>query len=226
MMKKEKLSLVIILLIICETFVFSLYKDNGYKETVSNNTIKYYENVVAITFDDGPRRSTTTKLLDGLKEMDVKATFFLVGKYIEGNEDIVKRMYEEGHLIGNHTYDHIDLSTVSNAKAVEEIECTNNMICSITGFTPQYIRPPFGRYSEKLQSKINMTPVMWSIDPNDWNTTNVNAVVKCVVKNVKSGDIILLHDFYDSSVTAALEIVSELKAKGFIFVTVDQIILD
>lgn len=185
-----------------------------------------YENTVAITFDDGPGSETTPKLLDGLKERGVKATFFLIGHSIEGNEDIVKRMHDDGHLIGNHTYTHVQLCKVSIDSAYDEIIKTNEIIKNITGEDPKYIRPPYGSYSNHLLMKINMTPVFWSVDPDDWNTTNVSQVVKSVVKNIKPGDIILLHDIYDSSVTAALEIIDELKAKGYVFVTVDQLILD
>jgi len=103
---------------------------------------------------------------------------------------------------------------------------TNTLIEEITGEPVRYIRPPYGSYSNSLLMQINMTPVLWSIDPEDWNTDNTGQVVKSVVANVKCGDIILLHDIYDSSVAAALEIVDELKAKGFIFVTVDQLLLD
>lgn len=185
-----------------------------------------YENLIAITFDDGPRRSTTGKLLDGLKERGVKATFFLVGSNVEGNEDLIKRMYDEGHLIGNHTYSHVQLSTVNATQAYNEIVETNQIISQITGETPKYIRPPYGSYSSKLLMQINMIPVLWSVDPDDWDTTNTGKVVQSVVKNVKCGDIILLHDIYDSSVTAALEIIDQLKAKGYVFVTVDQLLLD
>lgn len=185
-----------------------------------------YENVIAITFDDGPRRRTTTKLLDGLKERDVKATFFIMGKSIEGNEDIIQRMYDEGHLIGNHTFDHVELTKLSDTKAVEEIEKTNSAISSITGYKPEYIRPPFGKISNKVEEAINMQCVMWSIDPVDWNTSNCSKVVNHVVNNAKNGDIILMHDIYDSSVTAALEIIDRLKAKGYVFVTVDQLLID
>lgn len=185
-----------------------------------------YENIIAITFDDGPRKNTTEKLLDGLKERGVKASFFLVGTNIEGNEDIIKRMYDEGHLIGNHTYSHVQLSKVSAQQAYDEIVKTNEIISHITGETPKYIRPPYGSYSNSLLMKINMTPVLWSVDPDDWDTSNTGKVVQSVVKNVKCGDIILLHDIYDSSVTAALEIIDQLKAKGYVFVTVDQLLLD
>lgn len=185
-----------------------------------------YENIIALTFDDGPRRSTTAKLLDGLQERGVKATFFLVGKNIEGNEEIIKRMRDEGHLIGNHTYSHVQLSKVSTQQAYDEIVKTNELIQQVTGETPKYIRPPYGAYSNSLLMQINMTPVLWSVDPDDWDTENTGKVVRSVVKNVKCGDIILLHDIYDSSVAAALEIVDQLKAKGYVFVTVDQLLLD
>ena len=169
------------------------------EQTAAISANDCYENRIAITFDDGPGKGTTEKLLDGLKERGVKATFFLVGEKIEDNRELVARMYAEG---------------------------TNTLIEEITGEPVRYIRPPYGSYSNSLLMQINMTPVLWSVDPEDWNTDNTGQVVKSVVANVKCGDIILLHDIYDSSVVAALEIVDELKAKGFIFVTVDQLLLD
>lgn len=196
------------------------------EQTAAISANDCYENRIAITFDDGPGKGTTEKLLDGLKERGVKATFFLVGEKIEDNRELVERMYAEGHLIGNHTFTHVQLSKVDGKQALEEIVKTNTLIEEITGEPVRYIRPPYGSYSNSLLMQINMTPVLWSVDPEDWNTDNTGQVVKSVVANVKCGDIILLHDIYDSSVAAALEIVDELKAKGFIFVTVDQLLLD
>ena len=190
------------------------------EQTAAISANDCYENRIAITFDDGPGKGTTEKLLDGLKERGVKATFFLVGEKIEDNRELVARMYAEGHLIGNHTFTHVQLSKVDGKQALEEIVKTNTLIEEITGEPVRYIRPPYGSYSNSLLMQINMTPVLWSVDPEDWNTDNTGQVVKSVVANVKCGDIILLHDIYDSSVAAALEIVDELKAKGFIFVTV------
>jgi peptidoglycan/xylan/chitin deacetylase (PgdA/CDA1 family) len=205
-------------------FLFDKYGCRIQQETAVSADC--YENIIAITFDDGPRESTTTVLLDGLKERGVKATFFLVGEKAEENTEVVRRMYEEGHLIGNHTYSHVQLCTVSDSESYEEVVKTNEIIEQITGERVQYIRPPYGSYSNKLLMRINMTPVMWSIDPEDWNTKDVSKIVKSVVENVKGGDIILLHDIYDTSVAAALEIIDELKAKGYVFVTVDQLLLD
>lgn len=196
------------------------------KTDASGGNDYMYDRIVAITFDDGPCSRTTNRLLDGLKERNVKATFFLVGENAESNEKVVKRMYEEGHLIGNHTYSHIKLDECNISSAVGEINKTNEIIKSITGEDVKYIRPPYGAYSDKLLSHVNMTPVLWSIDPDDWATTDTAYVVKSVVYKVKNGDIILLHDIYDSSVEAALEIIDRLSSKGFVFVTVDQLMLD
>ena len=181
---------------------------------------------IALTFDTAWGNEDIPQILKILKQENVKATFFLVGENAESNEKVVKRMYEEGHLIGNHTYSHIKLDECNISSAVGEINKTNEIIKSITGEDVKYIRPPYGAYSDKLLSHVNMTPVLWSIDPDDWATTDTAYVVKSVVYKVKNGDIILLHDIYDSSVEAALEIIDRLSSKGFVFVTVDQLILD
>ena len=184
------------------------------------------ERCIAITFDDGPNPKSTERLLDGLKERNVKATFFLVGKNIEGNEEIIQRMYEEGHLIGNHTYTHVQLDTINMNMARSEIVQTNEKITEVIGECPKYIRPPFGAYSDKLLLEINMMPILWSIDPEDWATKDIRAIVNKVTTNIKCNDIILLHDIYDTSVEAALEIIDILQSQGYVFVTADQILLD
>lgn len=214
--------------ILIPAFVFlQVWSYNRSKlEPVSANSIISCENCVAITFDDGPQYKTTMELLDGLRERDVVATFFLLGEKIEERKEVVERMQEDGHLIGNHTYSHIQLNSVSLDTAITEINKTNELINSITGITPTYIRPPFGSWNSSLEEKLNMTPVLWTVDPCDWNTDDVNKIVECVVGNVESGDIILMHDIYSSSVAAALEIIDRLKAMGYVFVTVDQIMLD
>lgn len=222
-----KLLLAMCAVLAAVSFVKETGRANDGSLSVEQNSIDSdcYENIIAITFDDGPCAKTTTKLLDGLAQRGVKATFFLVGKNVEGNEAIVKRMHEEGHLIGNHTYSHIDLSRMK-ATAKSEIIKANEVIQKITGEEVLYIRPPYGKYDSQLIYGVNMTPVLWSVDPDDWNTANVTRVVNSVVSHVQCGDIILLHDIYDSSVTAALEIIDRLQDKGYVFVTVDQLLLD
>lgn len=180
---------------------------------------------VALTFDDGPSSRYTPELLDGLKERGVKASFFLVGKNIEENSDLIRRMEAEGHLIGNHTYNHVQLDKISDASAREEILKTNNAIYEATGRYPQYMRPPYGAWKKNMEICVEMLPVFWTIDTLDWKTQNVQAVCQVVEKEIEDGAIILMHDEYETTVNAALKIVDEYQEKGYEFVTVDRLIL-
>ena len=194
------------------------------EETLTVSTT-YYENVVAITFDDGPHSVYTEELLDGLKERGVKASFFVVGQRIPGNEDLIKRMHDEGHLIGNHTYSHVQLDSINSVTACEEVEKTNAVIEKITGEAVEYIRPPYGLYDLELECSIDLSKVLWTVDPRDWDTTDVNKIVESVVNCVKDRDIILMHDIYPTSVSAALAIIDKLQDRGFVFVTVDELMV-
>lgn len=181
---------------------------------------------IALTFDDGPNVACTGRLLDGLKKRNVRATFFVIGKNAKKNPKLTKRIYEEGHMIGNHTYTHIDMSKVSEGKAGKEIKKTSRTVHAITGEYPQYMRPPYGVCSQKLEESLDMILVRWTIDPLDWKTENTNEIVKKVVTKAEENDIILLHDCYKSSVDAALKIIDILQKKGYEFVTVDELFLD
>lgn len=181
---------------------------------------------VALTFDDGPHSVYTQQLLDGLKERGVKATFFLIGKSIAGKEDLVKRMAEEGHLIGNHTYDHVKLTSLSREEACLQLTKTSEAVKAVTGKDTEYVRPPFGEWNGQLECGIAMFPVLWSVDPLDWTTENVDRVVEKVVADIEENDIVLLHDIFESSVEAALQIVDILQEEGYEFVTVDELILE
>lgn len=181
---------------------------------------------VALTFDDGPHPSYTEELLDGLKERGVRATFFVIGENIPGNEDVIRRMDEEGHLIGNHTYNHVKISDMSKEDACEQIEKTSALIRELTGKDTEFVRPPFGEWNKELECSFVMIPVLWDVDPKDWTTNNVSDIVRRVLEDTKNGDIILLHDYYRSSVQAALQIVDELQEQGYEFVTVEELILE
>lgn len=181
---------------------------------------------IALTFDDGPSAAWTPALLDGLKERGVKATFFLIGENADKNPEIVKRMAEEGHLIGNHTYHHVELTKVSENEARLELADTSAVIVRITGKEPEYMRPPFGAWQRKLEQEIQMLPVLWTVDPLDWTTENQDEIVNKVVTEAEENDIILLHDCYKSSIEAGLRIVDILQEEGFVFVTVDELLLN
>lgn len=181
---------------------------------------------IALTFDDGPSSHCTGRLLDGLSRRGVRATFFLIGKNARENPDLVKRLDEEGHLIGNHTYNHVEITKLSDEEAKKELMDTDEVICSITGKHVEYMRPPFGVWQDELEKELDVMPVLWSIDPLDWTTKNVDEIVNKVVTEAGENDIILLHDCYDSSVDAALRIIDILKKRGFEFVTADELIMD
>ena len=166
------------------------------------------------------------KLLDGLKERGVKATFFITGANAAKYPDIVKRIQEEGHLIGNHTYHHVQLTSANGEQFRNEIISTNEVIREITGEDTEYIRPPYGSWNKKYEEELNMFPVLWSIDPRDWCSDDTACIVQNTIGKIKEGDIILLHDQYPSSVSAALEIVDRLQQEGYVFVTVEELLLD
>lgn len=182
--------------------------------------------VVALTFDDGPSKHWTEGLLDGLKERNVKATFFLIGANAEANPTLVERMVREGHLIGNHTYSHVQLTTISHEAAYREIDEANEVLSAAVGEGIHYIRPPFGSWQEGLDSLVDMQVVLWDVDPQDWKVQNTDRIVDNVLKDVKDGDIVLLHDVYRESVEAALRIIDELQERGYEFVRVDELLLD
>lgn len=187
-------------------------------ETVSGQTP-----YVAITFDDGPRADTTGKLLQGLSERNVRATFFVVGEQIAGNEELIERMAAAGHQVGNHTYTHLMLKGANSDTILQEVNKTNVILTQLLGEDQYWLRPPYGLIDEKSKCLIKTPMIAWSIDPEDWKKLNTDAVVKAVLHNVKDGDIILLHDFYPTSVDAALIIIDELKDRGFEFVTVKEL---
>ena len=180
---------------------------------------------VALTFDDGPHRIYTRNLLDGLRERGVKATFFVVGENIPGNEELIRQMEEDGHLIGNHTYDHADISKMSDEENCRELRKTSELVKQITGHQTAYVRPPFGTWKESMDCRISMIAVKWTIDTLDWKSKNVEEIIRKVMQQVSDHDIILMHDYYATSVEAALQIVDRLKAEGYEFVTVEDLIL-
>ena len=212
-MKKRKICVLLILIVAIVLAV-------GWKRTDPMEHPK-----AALTFDDGPDARYTGALLDGLRARNIKASFFLLGEKIEQNPDLVKRMQEEGHLVGNHTYHHVQLDKLSDAKAREEILKTNNLIYETTGTYPQYMRPPFGAWKKNLELCVEMMPVFWTIDTLDWKVQNTEQIIKTVEEKVKDGSIILMHDEYKTTVEAALKVADSLKEKGYELVTVDELIM-
>ena len=183
------------------------------------------EKKIYLTFDCGYENGNSSAILDALKKHNAPATFFVVGHFLETAPEMVKRMVEDGHTVGNHTYHHVQLNKLNETKAREEILKTNNLIYETTGVYPLYLRPPFGAWKKNLELCVEMLPVFWTIDTLDWKVQNTEKIVRTVQEQIEDGAIILMHDEYDTSVEAALQVVDELKNQGYELVTVDQLIL-
>lgn len=196
------------------------------EKAVMSETVIQQDKKIALTFDDGPHPEYTPMLLDGLKERNVKCTFFLLGKSAEMYPDVVKRISEEGHLIGNHTYTHVQLTTLSDKMAKKELDMTDKLICDITGKNVEYVRPPFGDWNKASTMMDSYIVVLWNIDSRDWVLKNRECIVRNTLPFVKDQSIILMHDSYQTSVDAALDIIDSLQKEGYQFVTVDELVMD
>lgn len=193
-------------------------------ETLS--TVAEEKKQIAITFDDGPNPDYTMKLLKGLKKRGVKATFFVLGEEVERYPDILKATYDDGHMIGVHSYQHVNFGQIGDAAALEQVEKTQQAIYDVTGEYTGYIRPPYGCWKKELDQELPMIEVLWDIDPLDWATKDADTVVQRVLQKIPDGSIILLHDASESSVSAAFTIIDTLQKQGYEFVTVEELILE
>ena len=181
------------------------------------------QKLIALTFDDGPRRSTTTRLLDGLAERGVKATFFLIGAQVEHNEDLVRRMDREGHQIGIHTFDHVKLTDLNEADFDCQVDKSRDVLKAVLGHNDFLLRPPYGMLDEGVKARAGCPIILWSIDPEDWRDQNTDRVVAQVVAQARDGGIILMHDIFPESVDAALQIVDALHQQGYLFCTIEEL---
>lgn len=188
---------------------------------------------IALTFDDGPHAVYTPQILDILRNNNARATFFVIGKNAESYPELIKREYDEGHEIGNHTFSHPDMNKISVDKAIEEIMKTQSVIEDITGKKPTLFRAPGGVFTDELVLEIeelDCKPILWSWrqDTKDWSgNVSVNSIVNGVVNNLQNGDIILFHDFnVEGSPTpkALEELLPKLKKLGYSFVTVSELL--
>lgn len=179
---------------------------------------------VALTYDDGPDPIYSRQLLDVLRQENVKAAFFLLGEKIQGQEEIVKQMHADGHTIGNHTYSHVDLKTLSAQDAMAQLADTNEAIKGCIGEYPELFRPPFGNIRKETDKRIPMVLVSWNIDPKDWECQDTGVIIDRVMKNVKENGIILMHDGYKPTVEATRQIIPLLREKGYTIVPVEELL--
>ncbi|MBQ3140960.1 MAG: polysaccharide deacetylase family protein [Clostridia bacterium] len=182
------------------------------------------EKVVALTFDDGPSSKVTPKLLDLLDKYNAKATFFLVGYNIDWQNDLVKEIAERGHTVANHSVEHNNYNKMSVSAAVSDVNTVFEKLESILGERPFLLRPPGGSMDKERAEAAGVPVILWDVDPLDWKYRDAETVSKNILKSVKSGDIVLSHDLYQSTYEAMEIVIPELKAQGYRFVTVDELL--
>ena len=189
----------------------------------NRNLSKYKDKkLLAITFDDGPNYNVTKGLIDELDKRDARVTFFMVGNRINSQTELVKEIYNRGHTIGSHSYDHKRLTKLNDNNLKTEIETTNEIIKNITGEDVKYLRPPYGSYNNDLLNKINMSFILWNVDTEDWKSRNKDKVCEHIITHASDGNIVLLHDLYQTSVDGALCAIDKLKNEGYEFVTIEE----
>ncbi|MEF9990923.1 MAG: polysaccharide deacetylase family protein [Peptostreptococcaceae bacterium] len=249
-MKKILYILLICIIFIMSIYIYNhnetrAQEVSNINKTTINDTLNDYEDIIikrgndnekiiALTFDDGPDNVFTPQILDILKKYDVKATFFLVGENVVWNSEIVKRENEEGHEIGNHTFTHINVAKRSYGEIDKEITDTQEAIKKIIGKEPKLFRPPYRAISRNMCSIVkekDMNIILWSnLDPRDWSNPGVYSITNTILTKSQNGTIILLHDYNTvrnskSQTIQALDIIiPKLKAQGYKFVTISQMI--
>lgn len=183
--------------------------------------------MVAITFDDGPLPRYTGAILDVLQEEQACATFFILGSRANLAPELLQRMILEGSEIGNHTYSHKQLTTLSRSAIKEEITRSQAALQAITGKAPKLLRPPYGSHNDVVDACMSENDLLyagWSVDTQDWKLRDAQQITSRVLKEVRDGDIILMHDMYPSTVEALKAILSQLKEEGYQFVTVSELL--
>ncbi|MCD8125901.1 MAG: polysaccharide deacetylase family protein, partial [Lachnospiraceae bacterium] len=178
--------------------------------------------MVALTYDDGPS-IYTDKILSVLEKYDSVATFFVVGDRVSTYSSTVKKAYEMGCEIGNHTYSHATLTKLGTSDIKSQISRTNAAVKKVTGVAPTIMRPPGGSYNSTVKSAVGMPLILWSIDTLDWKTRNASSTISAVVNHVSDGDIVLMHDLYSATATASETIIPQLVKKGYQLVTVSEL---
>ena len=180
--------------------------------------------VVALTFDDGPDGNTTPQALDILAKYKIKATFFVQGKNIAGNEAILKRMQSEGHEVGNHSWNHPILTKLSLEDAKKQITDTEDAIKSVLGKSTKLMRPPYGAISDDIRNSLDLSFIMWDVDSLDWKSKNEAAILTEIQHQTSDGAIILMHDIHQPSVNSLPKVIEYLQGQGYSFVTVSELL--
>ncbi|MBO4928505.1 MAG: polysaccharide deacetylase family protein [Clostridiales bacterium] len=181
------------------------------------------EKVIALTFDDGPYTPVTMRILDALEPYGAHATFFVVGNRVGNYSECVIRATNLGCEIGDHTWNHTSLTRLSGDAVATQIRDCADKVYSYTGIRPVVMRPVGGSYNSTVSANVGMPMIIWSIDTNDWKYRDSQHVINEVLNNVRDGDIVLMHDLYETTATAVETIVPALVEAGYTLVTVSEL---
>ncbi len=192
--------------------------------TAGKNADAEHTKYVALTFDDGPSPRCTPQLLDGLRELGASATFFVVGCQVVKDPELVRRIADEGHQVGNHSYDHPALNQLTSAQAMADLEKNDALLRALLGEGDYWVRPPYGLLTEDEARSLTVPLIYWSVDTEDWRTKDCEKILDVLYRSIGDGDIVLLHDRYLNTVEAALRAVEHLQAQGYVFVTVAELL--
>ena len=234
-MKRKCIALLSTVIMVFSFFAFPVSAENTQPDPAASDTQSADNStdsatpekkggLMALTFDDGPSKNTI-KLLDELKKRNIQATFFVVGERLDEFSDVLLREYNEGHEIGNHTWDHLNLTSADSATANASLQQTEDKVNEIVGtnIDPLIIRPTYGAVNDTVRGYVDTPLILWSIDTLDWKSRDADAVKERIINQACDGAIILLHDLYDTSVDGAIAAIDELTKEGYTFVTVSEL---
>lgn len=178
---------------------------------------------VALTFDDGPSTTNTPKVLELLKKYNAHATFFIVGTRVSAGAEVLKQEVAQGCEIGNHSWDHTNLAGLSMKKVNKQYNKTANLVKKLVGYDITLLRPPYGAISQKMRDKLEHPMILWNTDTLDWKTKNTKKIMKQLKKNVKDGDIILMHDIHPTTAEALKKVLPWLIKNDYDILTVSEL---
>ena len=179
--------------------------------------------MIALTFDDGPGVKATARILAALEKVGGRATFFMLGENAAAHPDLARQVAQAGHLVGTHTNSHKSLIRLTAQEMLQEVELSLNNIQKATGVRPAILRPPYGNVNDLVKETLDLPLVNWSVDTRDWDSRDAQKVYDHILANVRDGDIVLMHDIYDSTAEAVEMVLPELVKRGYQLVTVEEL---
>lgn len=183
---------------------------------------------LAMTFDDGPHPSLTPALLDTLKARDIRATFFVIGSMAARYPDVIRRMADEGHEIGNHTWSHVFLKSHDDEAILDEIDRTAALVETLTGRAPALLRPPYGALTPRQRDMVHeargLPTVLWSVDPEDWTDPGSDAITARILASARPGAIVLSHDIRPGTVAAMPDTLDQISESGLVVMPMSRLL--